>query len=79
VFFIVKILAYDKEAKILLVSASPVVKEASGVTKIGKSALLEEFLVVSRSFRDFSALRPSVTLIHDEVTSLDVPAHVSYF
>jgi hypothetical protein len=70
-----QILEFDSEASILLISATSVVKEASGVVRLTKT--LEDFLVVERPLKSFKEVHQSVRVLQDKVTHLDVTARVS--
>jgi hypothetical protein len=68
-------LEFDSEASILLISATSVVKEASGVVRLTKT--LEDFLVVERPLKSFKEVHQSVRVLQDKVTHLDVGGRVS--
>jgi len=63
-----QILELNQHADILLISASPVVKEAANVTKLSKT--VQDFIVVEKSLKSFKDVHKSVKVIHDELESL---------
>ena len=63
-----QILELEPEAKILLVSASPVVKEVSNVTRLSKT--LQDFIVVEKSLKSFRDVHQSVAVIQDIVINV---------
>lgn len=65
---------FDQEARILLISASPVVKEACQITRLTKT--LEDFIIVEKSLKSFKDVHQSVRVVHGEVSQLLPDQHV---
>lgn len=75
--FYLKILEFDQDARILLISASPVVKEASEITRLCKT--LEDFIIVEKSLKSFKDVHQSVRVVNDELAQLLPDEHVRAF
>lgn len=68
---------FDQDARILLISASPVVKEACQVTRLCKT--LEDFIIVEKSLKSFKDVHQSVRVVHGELSQLFPEEKVGFY
>ncbi len=68
---------YDSISRILLISVSPVVKEATSVTHLTKT--LQDFILVEKSLKSFKNVHQSVDVVQDFVSGLNINEKVELF